>query len=83
MSVIPFNVTLDAAGYTATDITLPPGKTKDDVVSVPMDIGTALDGGWNFAYGSVDYEPVTPGFCRIGVHGSPGAYYTGRVICTD
>ena len=80
VQAIPFQCTLDAAGWTAIGVTLPAGKTKDNVVSVVMDAGSPYDGTWAFASASVDFQPDQPGTCRVVVKGDPGHFFTGRVV---
>lgn len=80
VQAVPFTCTTDTAGWVAFSVALPGGATKDDVISVVADAGSAYDGAWALAAGSVDYQPVTAGSCRIVVQGPPGKFFTGRVF---
>lgn len=80
VKAVPFSCTTNSAGWMCLGVTLPTGKTKTDVVSVVIDAGSPYDSGWATATGSVDYQPVQAGTCRIVLRGTPTHFFTGRVM---
>lgn len=76
----PFTCTLDANGWTAVGVTLPPAMTKNNVVSVVVDGASPYDNNqpWELAVGTVDYN-TTGNDIRVIVKGTPGHFYSGRV----
>ena len=74
---------LDANGWTAIDVQLPAGKTKNDVFSVMVDEASAYDPqSWAFATGGVDFQSP-PGVARIVFKGQPNLSFTARVYVLD
>ena len=81
---IPGSITTNADGWMAIDLTLPVGKTKDDVVSVVMDCASGYDPqGWQWCEGSVDFtaQNDTPNVIRLVFRSAgPNQFFTGRVF---
>lgn len=77
----------DAAGWFATGIVLPAGKTKDDIVSVVCDAASAYDPqSWHFCSGAPDWQdPGQPSNVARIVFKSvaPNDQFTARVFVTD
>ena len=81
---IPGGITTNGDGWMAIDLTLPEGKTKDDVVSVVMDCASGYDPqGWQWCEGSVDFtaQNDTPNVIRLVFRSAnPNQFFTGRVF---
>lgn len=78
---IPGGVRLDAAGWTCVDVPLPAGMNHDNVVCARMDCASAFDPqSWQWCQAEPDFNQPTAGHVRMVFKGSPGQFFTGRIV---
>lgn len=78
---IPGGVRLDAAGWTCVDVPLPAGMSHENVVCARMDCASAFDPqSWQWCQAEPDFNQPTAGHVRMVFKGSPGQFFTGRIV---